>query len=301
MAGLVALMALLMAPSTLRAQFAIEADQPDPMDLVRVEQEPAQTQAFMTMLENALWIGDGMTRTKPIYVICVLMAPDCRQAYADTREIARDVHFRWLPVTWLDKPRPENLALIAALGTVRDPEILRDVMLSGRRVPPMPDRPEARAAVQYNATVGQLTADYVSRVLETPLTMPVFVYRSAAGVEVMMGYAPDALSALVERVAADPTAAYLRPRASSLILARPPLVDVTTVSVKLRDPAIARLYPLEEALAVYDLPKDTVLQVLAVTTDRKWIQVQPDPSRARVYIFAPRIAEAIMDQQRADR
>jgi hypothetical protein len=165
---------------------------------------PVATEAeLLTALDNSIWIADGKSSEKQIYVIAGPCCPDSRILYQRSRQFHGGAQLRWIEVPWPTDQR--CLGYLAEAAVKNDAGVLVD-MYQTQAVPESAPRGIKDNAVEWNNGAYYTLLAFLH---VTSMRFPTVVWLSKDGVRSQLR--PADLDSIAQRVVARPEAANIDP------------------------------------------------------------------------------------------
>jgi hypothetical protein len=170
---------------------------------------------LLKVLDNALWIPDGKTSARHIYVLAAPWCGYCQAFYQQTRQRLAGVQLRWIETAGRDAA---STPFEVAAGLSRDPIFLAQMYGTPRQPPPALRDTSLKSNVQrYNFGI-ELTISR-ARFREGEVSFPTLVLKTGTDTAILKGLLQD-LPSVFARVTPRPEAADIEPNGPGLV-ARP--------------------------------------------------------------------------------
>jgi hypothetical protein len=242
--------------------------------------DPVRGERLMTAVENALWVPDGTAADRPVYVIYSTQCGFSRQLFERTRAANPGLQLRWIAA--------------AALGadqvvSVRDTATMAAAFAGAAGRPADPGFGARGVAYNYAVMNG---ANHHLRQFGRgqSFQFPTLIYRTAAGVRIVIGM-PDDLSGIAREILAQPERTSLQPAGLDLVREPVKTERVARLSHFSNDgstPIAVHAWPSDLAPMLDELASGYRIPASGVVPGTGWIEVQPwGPSGVKAYVHAP--------------
>lgn len=263
----------------LNSEFPMEGRPDQPKFGVKTGQE------LLTALDNSLWIADGASSDKQVYVIAGPCCGYSQALYHDTRN-RKGVQLRWVEMA--PTRNPKCLGYLGEIAMGSDPSEL--VAMYETLAEPRAVQPALRDnAIQVNGSVERAVYGIVKALNPEPNTSvqyPTLVWLSPDGVRVAVR--PKNIDAILASVASRPEVADNNPMGRSFLNATYQYQSIPQkMFLAKNDGAPLYAFPDAKSQLVYTLPKDGGYSGNRRVTvaGEKWIEVMPQgPGAAGLFV-----------------